>query len=197
MSSWRNAPISVSESPPASTVAMRPARLSRPLSILKAELPVITTFTETLSTRDLSCACQPSIFCTSSRKRYAFWPSLARELNLSLDIFCSNQSEILRMGSSILRSGDNSSNCVRNMFLGNTPSASKSSMIWNCAVVFPTWRGPRTATIGAISASIRRRICVTRWRRIPGGCGISRPVHQGFMRCKSAYSCAGISVAGK
>ena len=50
----RNAPISVSDRTPASIVLMRPARLSRPLSILSAELPVTATFTEALSTKDLS-----------------------------------------------------------------------------------------------------------------------------------------------
>ena len=191
----RKAPISVRESTPASTVLIRPAKLSRPISIRKAELPVTTTRTATLSTNDLSCALQLSIFCTSSKNSHAFRPSRAMALRCCWAMCRANQSVMRRMGWPMSRREFSSSNWTRRMEVGGMPSSRRSAMIWSWAVVLPTCRGPRTTTIGAISASRRRRICPTKCRRTGGCGGIGACSHQGFIRRKSATKSGGRSPA--
>ena len=58
----RKLPTSVSDNVPASIVVIRPAKLSRPISIRKAELPVTTACTVEESTKDLSCGAQSERF---------------------------------------------------------------------------------------------------------------------------------------
>ena len=192
---WSSSPLnlatSVSDRAVASTVWRRPARLSRPCSIRRAELPVSMTLSDVLSTRDLSWLLQPGMFCTSSTNRCALWPWWAKLLNASVATFCSSQSAMRRMGSISPSVDVRSSNWTRMMLLGGTPSASRSLMIWSWTVVLPTWRGPRTAMMGAIPESRRRRTRSTRWRRVGGVVGGRMPAHQGLNRRRSSASSAG------
>ena len=56
--STQSSSISVNDNTPASIVLIRPARLSRPSSIRRAELPVTSTWVVELSTRDFNCGAQ-------------------------------------------------------------------------------------------------------------------------------------------
>ena len=96
----RSVAISVSERVPASSVVIRPARLSRPASIRNAELPVTNTCTVDESTNDFNWGAQFSKFWTSSSNRNADPSRRAASLQVLPSIVRSNQSTIRKIGES-------------------------------------------------------------------------------------------------